>query len=46
MVTIRSNIAIEWRRSSNMNDSQVLTLSFFMSWLRSLGTHRADFFER
>ncbi len=46
MVTIRSNIALEWWRTSDKKAPQVLTLSFFMSWLRSLGTHRADFFER
>jgi hypothetical protein len=46
MVTIQSNIAMEWRRSSDMKAPQVLTLSFFMSWLRSLGTYRADFLER
>jgi hypothetical protein len=46
MVSIQSNITMEWQRSSDMKASQVLTLSFFMSWLRSLGTHRADFFER
>ncbi len=46
MVTIWSNIAMEWRRSSDMKAPQALTLSFFMSWLKSLGTQRADFLMR
>jgi hypothetical protein len=44
MVTIQSSIAMEWRQSSDMKASQILTLSFFISLFSSLGTHRADFF--
>jgi hypothetical protein len=31
MVTIRSSIVMEWRQSSDMKASQILTLSFFIS---------------
>jgi hypothetical protein len=39
------SIAME-RRSGTKKASQILTLSFFIFWFRSLGTHRADIFDR
>jgi hypothetical protein len=46
IVTILSNIGIEWWQIILRNSSLVLTHSFFMLSLRSLGTHLADFLDR
>jgi hypothetical protein len=37
---------MEWQKTIAKKASQILTLSFFISWLRSFGTHLANFFER
>ncbi len=41
-----SSITMEWWWSSDMKASQIVTLSFFIFWFSSLGTHLADFFDR
>ncbi len=46
MVTIKSSIAMECWQISAMKGSQIPTLLFFISWVRSLGTHQANIFER
>jgi hypothetical protein len=43
IVTILSNMALEWRRTIDKNASHVLTLSCFCLLSNSRGTHLADF---
>jgi hypothetical protein len=46
MVTILSRITIERQRTITKRFLLVLTLSFFMSYIRSFGIHLTDFFVR
>jgi hypothetical protein len=46
MVTIWSNIAIEWWWTIAKKASHILTLLFFISLLRILWTHLTDFVVR
>ncbi len=46
MVTILSSSNMEWQRTIVKKSSLVLTRSFFISSVRSFGTHLADFFVR